>query len=142
MTDFLNLILEPLQEVFLKFKTFVPNLLAMLVILITGILLARVLRAILIRFLKAINFDSWSDRMRVTTLLRKGDLCAKHSLWSSVIVKQFLAEIQFGSAAVRVEYAPDRSSTVHRSRRYPHDRAPRKPVRLRYKVQRANRSHR
>ena len=80
MMEFLSLILEPLQEVFLKFKAFLPNLLAMLVILIMGILLARILRAILVRFLKAINFDSWSDRMGVTTLLRKGDLWAKPSL--------------------------------------------------------------
>lgn len=80
MTDFLNLILEPLQEVFLKFKTFVPNLLAMLVILSIGILLAKLLRAILLRFLLAIKFDSWSDRMGVTSLLRKGDLWSKPSI--------------------------------------------------------------
>ena len=93
MMEFLSLILEPLQEVFLKFKAFLPNLLAMLVILIIGILLARILRAILVRFLKAINFDSWSDRMGVTTLLRKGDLWSKPSLalgsivfWTLIIV--------------------------------------------------------
>ena len=93
MMEFLSLILEPLQEVFLKFKAFLPNLLAMLVILIMGILLARILRAILVRFLKAINFDSWSDRMGVTTLLRKGDLWSKPSLalgaiffWTLIIV--------------------------------------------------------
>jgi hypothetical protein len=91
--EFLSLILEPLQEVFLKFKAFLPNLMAMLVILILGILLARILRAILVRFLKAINFDSWSDRMGVTTLLRKGDLWSKPSLalgsivfWTLIIV--------------------------------------------------------
>jgi hypothetical protein len=93
MMEFLSLILEPLQEVYLNFKAFLPNLLAMLVILIMGILLARILRAILVRFLKAINFDSWSDRMGVTTLLRKGDLWSKPSLalgaiffWIQVIV--------------------------------------------------------
>lgn len=86
MMEFLSLILEPLQEVFLKFKAFLPNLLAMLVILIIGILLARILRAILVRFLKAINFDSWSDRMGVTTLLRKGDLWSKPSLALGAIV--------------------------------------------------------
>ena len=105
MTDFLNLILEPLQEVFLKFKTFVPNLLAMLVILITGILLARVLRAILVRFLKAINFDSWSDRMGVTTLLRKGDLWAKPSLAVGAIVFWILiiVALMTGMSALRVQ---------------------------------------
>lgn len=86
MMEFLSLILEPLQEVFLKFKAFLPNLLAMLVILIFGILLARILRAILVRFLKAINFDSWSDRMGMTTLLRKGDLWSKPSLALGAIV--------------------------------------------------------
>jgi hypothetical protein len=80
MMDFLSLILEPLQELYLNFKAFAPNLLAMLVILILGILLARILRAILVRFLAAINFDSWSDRMGVTALLRKGDLWSKPSL--------------------------------------------------------------
>ena len=85
MTDFLSLILEPLQEVYLKFKAFVPNLLAMLVILIIGTVLARVLRIILVRFLTAIKFDSWSDRMGVTALLRKGDLWAKPSLALSAI---------------------------------------------------------
>jgi len=80
MTDFMNLILEPLQEVFKKITVFLPNMLAMLVILILGIVAARLLRALLVRFLKAINFDSWSDRMGVTTILRKGDLWAKPSL--------------------------------------------------------------
>lgn len=86
MTDFLNLILEPLQEVFLMIKTFLPNLLAMLVILLVGILLARVVRFVFVRFLAAIKFDSWSDRMGVTALLRKGDLWAKPSLALGAIV--------------------------------------------------------
>jgi len=68
MTDFLDLILEPLQEVFHTIKQFLPNLLAMLVILIIGILVARVLRTVLVRFLSAVKFDSWSDRMGMTTL--------------------------------------------------------------------------
>ncbi len=80
MKDFLNLILEPLTDIFHKFAAFLPNLLAMLVILIVGILLARLLRMLLVRLLKAIDFDSWSDRMGVTSILRKGDLWAKPSL--------------------------------------------------------------
>ncbi len=86
MTDFFNLILEPLQEVFLMIKTFLPNLLAMLVILLVGILLARVVRIVFVRFLAAIKFDSWSDRMGVTSILRKGDLWAKPSLALGAIV--------------------------------------------------------
>jgi len=91
--DFLNLMLEPLQEVFVKFEAFLPNLLAMLVILAVGILLARVVRVLLLKFLRVIQFDSWSDRMGFTTLLRKGDLWLKPSavlggtvFWILVIV--------------------------------------------------------
>ena len=84
--DFLNLILEPLQEVLAKFQAFAPSLLAMLVILVFGILLARVLRAILVKFLMAVKFDSWSDRMGFTTLMRKGDLWTKPSVVIGAIV--------------------------------------------------------
>ena len=93
MMDFLNLMLESLQEVFVKFEAFLPNLLAMLVILAVGILLARVVRVLLLKFLRVIQFDSWSDRMGFTTLLRKGDLWLKPSavlggtvFWMLVIV--------------------------------------------------------
>jgi hypothetical protein len=91
--EFLNLILEPLQEVFDKFKAFAPSLLAMLVILAVGIVLARLLRAVLVKFLTAVKFDSWSDRMGFTTLMRKGDLWMKPSavigavlFWMLIIV--------------------------------------------------------
>jgi hypothetical protein len=80
MSDILNLILEPLKTVSRQFMVFLPNLLAMLVILIAGIMLARLLRLLLVRFLKAVNFDAWADRMGVTAILRKGDLWAKPSL--------------------------------------------------------------
>ena len=86
MEDFINLILEPLKELFLKFKVFVPNLLAMLVILTIGILLAFIIKRILVKFLAAINFDSWSDRMGFTKLMRKGDLWSKPSATLGVIV--------------------------------------------------------
>jgi hypothetical protein len=79
MTDFFELILDPLKEVYSKFVKFVPNLLAMLVILLVGILLARILRTLLLKLLSAVNFDSWSDRMGLTSVMRKGDLWAKPS---------------------------------------------------------------
>jgi hypothetical protein len=86
MMDFLNLILEPLQDVFTKFKEFAPNLLAMLVILALGILLARLLRAVLVRFLAAVKFDNWSDRMGFTILMRKGGLWLKPSIVAGAFV--------------------------------------------------------
>lgn len=80
MTDFIDLILEPLREVFLNFKAFAPNLLAMLLILIIGIILSRIIRMIVVKLLIATKFDSWSDRMGFTKLMRKGNLWAKPSI--------------------------------------------------------------
>jgi hypothetical protein len=79
MEDFLNLILEPLNELLLKFKVFLPNLLAMIVILLVGLILASIIRVALVKFLAAIKFDSWSDRMGFTKLMRQGDLWSKPS---------------------------------------------------------------
>jgi len=107
MKDFLNLMLEPLQALFAKFVAFIPNLLAMLVILLLGILLARLLRALLVKFLGVIAFDNWSDRMGFTTLLRKGDLWLKPSavlggvvFWLLVIVTLMAALGALNVAAI------------------------------------------
>jgi hypothetical protein len=77
MQNFIALILEPLREVYGKFAKFVPNLLAMLIIILVGLLLARIVRAMLLKLLHAVNFDTWSDRMGLTQILRKGDLWGK-----------------------------------------------------------------
>lgn len=104
MTDFLDLILEPLQDVFHAIKQFLPNLLAMLVILIIGLVVARVLRAILVRFLTVIKFDSWSDRMGMTTLMRKGDLWAKPALALGSILYwiMILVAVMMGLSALKI----------------------------------------
>ncbi|MBI4937939.1 MAG: hypothetical protein HY846_06935 [Nitrosomonadales bacterium] len=93
MEDFINLILDPLKELFLKFKVFVPNFLAMLVILFAGIVIALIIKRFLAKFLAAINFDSWSDRMGFTKLMRRGSMWSKPSavlceivFWLMVIV--------------------------------------------------------
>ncbi len=77
MKDFLMLILEPLREVYSQFAKFLPNVLAMLIIILIGIIAARIARAIVLKLLKAIKFDKWSDRMGLTSIMRKGDLWAK-----------------------------------------------------------------
>lgn len=104
MTDFLDMTIEPLQELFRQFKAFFPSLLSMLVILALGILLARALKAILVRFLTAVNFDSWCDRAGFTNLMRKGDLWAKPSALVGVIVFWLLAivTLMVGLSALKV----------------------------------------
>jgi hypothetical protein len=79
MQNFLDLIIEPLRGVYTEFIKFLPNLLAMLIIILIGIVAARIVRAVVLKLLKAINFDSWSDRMGVTAIMRKGDLWSKPS---------------------------------------------------------------
>jgi hypothetical protein len=79
MKEFLELILDPMKEVFVKFKEFAPNLLAMMTIILVGILAARILEAVLLRFMRAIKFDTWSDRMGLTAVMRKSDLWTKPS---------------------------------------------------------------
>lgn len=79
MQNFLDLIIEPLQGVYTEFVHFLPNLLAMLIIILIGTVAARIVRTIVLKLLKAINFDSWSDRMGVTAIMRKGDLWEKPS---------------------------------------------------------------
>jgi hypothetical protein len=86
MKNFFNLILDPLQEVYAKFHAFAPSLLAMLIILVVGILLSRLLRTVLVKFLTAVKFDNWSDRMGFTTLIRKGDLWMKPSVVAGAII--------------------------------------------------------
>ena len=86
MRDFLDLILEPLNELFTKFRDFLPNFLAMLVILVIGIFLALIVKRFLVKFLSAVNFDTWSDRMGFTKIMRKGDLWSKPSSILGAIV--------------------------------------------------------
>ncbi len=79
MKDFLELILKPLHAVYTQFARFLPNLLAMLIIFLIGIIVARIVRLMLLKLLRAIAFDSWSDRMGLTSVLRKGDFWLKPS---------------------------------------------------------------
>ena len=79
MEGFINLVTEPISEVFLKFKSFLPNFLAMLTIIVMGVFLAWLAKKIVIKVLNALKFDSWCDRMGITSLMRKGDIWAKPS---------------------------------------------------------------
>lgn len=79
MEQFLTLVLEPLKNVYSRFADFFPNLLAMLIIILIGIFAARIIRKLVLNLFKAIRFDSWSDRMGLTSMMRKGDLWAKPS---------------------------------------------------------------
>jgi hypothetical protein len=57
-----------------KVLTFLPNLLAMITILIIGFLIAWIVKLLLLRFLKAIQFDKMSERWGVSHVLSKGGM--------------------------------------------------------------------
>ena len=77
MNAFFKLIFNPLAEMFHEFLRYAPNILAMLTIFIVGIILARLIRYGLRKLLVTIKFDSWSDRMGFTVMMRKGDVWTK-----------------------------------------------------------------
>lgn len=77
MIDFLALTLEPLKNVYTRFAGWFPNLLAMLVILVAGVIAARIVRAVAHALLAAAGFDRWSDTMGFTSVLRKADVWAR-----------------------------------------------------------------
>ncbi|MDI7261589.1 MAG: hypothetical protein QME90_16945 [Thermodesulfobacteriota bacterium] len=57
-----------------KVVTFLPNLLAMITILVIGFITAWIIKTLLFRFLKAIQFDRVSERWGLTHILSKGGI--------------------------------------------------------------------
>src|SRR4030042_1210510 len=57
-----------------KVITFLPNLLAMITILIIGFLIAWIVKKLIFRFLKAIQFDKVSEQWGLVEVLSKGGL--------------------------------------------------------------------
>jgi hypothetical protein len=57
-----------------KVITFLPNLLAMITILVIGLFIAWIFKSLLSRFLRAIQFDKVSERWGLTRVLSKGGL--------------------------------------------------------------------
>jgi len=102
--DFLNLIFEPLQAVFQTFRVFLPNFLAMLVIMLLGILVAWLIKFIVVKSLHAVHFDSWSDRMGFTALIRKGDVWSRPSAMLGSITFWFLIilTLMIGLGALKI----------------------------------------
>lgn len=79
MERFIDLMFQPFKEFWKGFAAFAPNLIAMLLILLAGILLARLFYLLVLRVFKTINFDTWCDRVGLTAIIRKGDVWGKPS---------------------------------------------------------------
>jgi Conserved TM helix len=114
MNQLLALILEPLKALYAQVSAFFPNVLAMLIIVLAGIFAARLIRAILLRTLRAIKFDAWSDRMGLTSMLRKGDLWSKPSAAVATVLFWLLIIVALltGLSALHVRVIDDMISEV------------------------------
>src|SRR4030042_3338667 len=80
-----------------KVTTFLPNLLAMITILIIGFLIAWIFKKFLFHFLRAIQFDRVSKRWGLTDILSKGgvayspaNLLSRFFYWVMVLITLIL----------------------------------------------------
>src|SRR4030043_113589 len=90
-------IYDSFDKVLGKVVTFLPNLLAMITILIIGFLIAWAIKILLLRFLKAIKFDRVSERWGLTHMLSKGgmsyspaNLLSRFFYWVIVLITLIL----------------------------------------------------
>lgn len=109
MNTFLQLVEEPFREMILKFRSFLPNLMAMLTILVLGLTISLALKHLLVKVLEIFHFDRWSDRMGLTALLRRENLWPKPSLaagsivfWASQLIFTMMALSVLKLEAVRL----------------------------------------
>lgn len=93
MNSIQQIIIEPFQRFYLKIIQFLPNLLAALVILIAGFVLAGILGWVFSRIFRSLDLDKHFQRFSVMEVLRKGGiedplsvLLSKVIKWTTVVV--------------------------------------------------------
>jgi hypothetical protein len=62
---------QPVQDFYLKFREFLPSLFSALAIFIIGLLLARTVKAVIVRFFKLLKLDKLFSRLGITESLQK-----------------------------------------------------------------------
>jgi hypothetical protein len=89
--------MDSLNKFLGKVVTFLPNLLAMITILIVGFIIAWLFKKILYRFLRAIQFERVSERWGLTHILSKGgvtysptNLLSQFFYWVIVLITLIL----------------------------------------------------
>jgi hypothetical protein len=70
----LDLALEPVRAFLAQVGAFLPRMILAIVILIAGWLLAKFLRFVIVRGLKAVNFNVLADRAGIDNFLRQGGI--------------------------------------------------------------------
>jgi len=78
MTSWQAVLLEPAKTVLSQIGNFLVNVLLMILILIVGWVVAKIIKALITRALRAVKLDSLSDRLELDNMLAKGGI--KYSL--------------------------------------------------------------
>ena len=69
-----NLFLDPIREMLTQIMAYLPVLLAALLILIVGWIIAKIIRSILNGVLKVVRFHTLADKAGISEVLKKGDI--------------------------------------------------------------------
>lgn len=105
MENFSELLLQPLEHFWSGLAALLPKLLAMLIIIIGGVVLAWVVRLVLGKVLRMFTFDVWCDKCGFTAILRKSDISSNPSGVCATLVFWFLVIIflMVAMSALQVE---------------------------------------
>jgi len=77
--DWNAILVQPVQSFFNQLLGFLPNLLAALLILVLGWLIAKVIESVVVRFLKAVWLDRLAEQIQIAGVLAKGGIKRKLS---------------------------------------------------------------
>src|SRR3989338_198648 len=72
--DWNAIVIEPAKAMLVRAATFLPTLIGILVILIIGWIIAAVLKNVVVKLLKVIQFDAASEKSGLSDVLRKGGI--------------------------------------------------------------------
>jgi hypothetical protein len=72
--DWNMIVIEPIKAMLVRAATFLPTLIGILVILVVGWIIAAVLKNVVVKLLKTIQFDTASDKSGLADVLRKGGI--------------------------------------------------------------------
>jgi len=72
--DWSLIVIEPVKAMLVRAATFIPTLIGILVILVVGWIIAAVLKNVVIKLLKMIQFDAASEKSGLADVLRKGGI--------------------------------------------------------------------
>ena len=74
MVDWQTTVLEPMEAMWVSIMSYLPTLVAVILILVIGWLVASVLQKVITRFLKLARLDSISEKIGIAGILTKGDI--------------------------------------------------------------------